>query len=590
MTERRAVSYEGFGVYRALVLDARPYRLQIAGSLALGLLSSIFVLLTPLPLKIAVDALAGSGPPPGFVSALLPAGAADSQTGVLLVAAGLFVLIALLQQLQEFAYLVLSTYAGEKLLLDFRSRLFRHAERLSLTYHDVAGTADSTFRIQYDAAAIQALAVTGLIPFVVAIVTVVGMIYVTATIDWQLALVSIAVAPILFLAMGRYRKRLRARWHDAKQLDSAALSVVQESLDALRVVKAFGGEDHARDRFADRSAAGLRAKVDVASVEGRFGIVVGATIGLGMATVLFLGSRRVLAGAMTLGDLVLVMGYLQQLYSPVKTAAKQAGSLQSSLASAERAYTLLGHPPDVVDAPDAVPLGRAAGAVEFRDVSFGYGSRGSVLHHVSFAVEPGTRLAIAGATGAGKTTLVNLITRFYELTSGEILIDGRDVRRYRVADLRNQFAIVLQEPVLFSTTIAENILYARPGASPDNVVAAAKAASAHEFIEALPDGYDTLVGERGVCLSGGERQRISLARAFLKDAPILILDEPTSSVDVQTERDILDAMKRLMAGRTAFMIAHRESTLEICDARLDLDDGRLVATTLPSGVQLATSA
>ncbi|HYZ28893.1 MAG TPA: ABC transporter transmembrane domain-containing protein [Thermoleophilaceae bacterium] len=573
-------SYEGLALYRALMLEARPYWVHIAGLLGLGLLSSVFVLLSPLPLKIAVDTLAGSQPP-GFISALLPAGAEDSQTGVLLVAAGLFVLIALLQQAQEFGYLVLSTYTGEKLLLDFRSRLFRHAERLSLAYHDAAGTADSAYRIQYDAMAVQTLAVTGLIPFFVAIVTVAGMIYVTATIDWELALVSVAVAPILFAAMRHYRKRLRARWHDAKQLDSAALSVVQESLDALRVVKAFGGEDHARGRFADRSAAGMRAKVDLAVVEGRFGIAVGATIGAGMGAVLFLGSRRVLAGAMTLGDLVLVMGYLQQLYSPVKTAAKKAGSLQSSLASADRAYALLAQAPDFVDAPDAEPLPRAAGAVEFREVSFGYDTRGPVLHRISFTVKPGTRVAIAGPTGAGKTTLVNLIARFYEPTSGEILIDRLDVRRYRVADLRNQFAIVLQEPVLFSTTIGENILYARPGARRDEVVAAAKAASAHDFIEALPDGYDTPVGERGVCLSGGERQRISLARAFLKDAPVLILDEPTSSVDARTERDILDAMKRLMVGRTAFMIAHRESTLEICDARLDLADGRIVATTLP---------
>jgi ATP-binding cassette subfamily B protein len=572
-------------LYRNLILEARPYWVNIAALFGLGLLSTVFALLTPLPLKIAVDSVVGSRPPPRFISALLPASVADSQTGVLLVAAGLFVLIALLKQLQEFANLVLSTYTGEKLLLHFRSRLFRHAERVSLAYHDSTGTADSAYRIQYDATAIQNIAVTGLIPLFTAAATVAGMIYVTAQIDWQLALVSVAVAPILFLVMWLYRRRLRARWHDAKRLESSALSVVQESLEALRVVKAFGREDYARDRFADRSAAGMRAKVDLSFVEGRFGIVIGATIGLGMGTVLFLGTRRVLAGAMTLGDLVLVMGYLQQLYDPLKTAAKKAGTLQSSLASAERVYSLLGQPPDFVDDPDARPLAQAAGAVSFRDVSFGYDSGRRVLHHVSFAVEPGTRLGIAGATGAGKTTLVSLMTRFYEPSSGEILLDGVDVRRYRLADLRNQFSIVLQEPVLFSATIGENIAYARPGASHADVVVAAKAASVHDFIETLPDGYDSPVGERGVRLSGGERQRISLARAFLKDAPILILDEPTSSVDARTERGILDAMERLMTGRTAFMIAHRESTLEICDARLNLEHGRVVATTLRKRVR-----
>ena len=569
----------GLRLYRRLLLEARPYWRQVSGLFALSLLSSVFALLTPLPLKIAVDSVVGSHPLPGFIAFFVPASARHSQTGVLLVAAGLFVLISFLKQLQEFGRLILATVAGEKLLLQFRSRLFRHAERLSLAYHDSRGTADSTYRIQYDATAIQSIAVSGLIPFFTATVTVAGMIYVTARIDWELALVSLAVTPVLFLAMRLYRKRLRARWHDAKRLESSALSVVQESLEALRVVKAFGREDHARDRFVDRSAASVGAKIDLSVVEGRFGIVVGATIGLGMGTVLFLGTRHVLAGTMTLGELVLVVGYLQQLYDPLKTASKKVGSLQSSLASAERVYALLDEAPDFVDPPAARPLVRAAGAIAFRNVSFAYEPAHRVLHDVSFEVAPGTRLGIAGTTGAGKTTLVSVLTRFYDPTSGEILLDGVDLRRYKLADLRNQFAIVLQEPVLFSTSIAQNIAYARPGAEDADVVAAAKAASAHDFICELPEGYDTPVGERGVRLSGGERQRIALARAFLKDAPILILDEPTSSVDMKTEAQILQAMERLMTGRTAFMIAHRASTLEICDARLDLEHGRVVDTT-----------
>jgi len=323
----------------------------------------------------------------------------------------------------------------------------------------------------------------------------------------------------------------------------------------------------------------VRAKISLSVVAVRFNNKVGATIGLGMGTVLFVETRHVLAGTMTLGELVLVVGYLQQLYDPLKTASKKVGSLQSSLASAERVYSLLDEAPDFVDPPGARPLVRAAGAVAFRNVSFAYEPAHGVLDDVSFEVAPGTRLGIAGTTGAGKTTLVSLLTRFYDPTSGQILLDGVDLREYRLADLRNQFAIVLQEPVLFSTTIAENIAYARPGAEDADVVAAAQAADAHDFICALPEGYGTPVGEHGVRLSGGERQRIALARAFLKDAPILILDEPTSSVDVRTEAQILQAMERLMTGRTAFMIAHRASTLEICDARLDLEHGRVVATT-----------
>ena len=565
------------GLYRDILRESRPYWRHIAALFGLSLLLSVFVLLTPLPLKIALDSVVGSHPPPAFVSALLPAGVEQSQTGVLLVAAGLLVSIALLRQVLEAANLILSTYTSEKMLLGFRSRLFRHAERLSLRYHDATGTADSVYRIQYDATAIPRIAVTGVIPFFTATLTIVGMIYVTARIDWRLALVSIAVAPVLFVAMRLYRERLRAQWHDAKRLESSAVSVVQESLEALRVVKAFGREDHLRDRFAGRSSASVRAKIRLSFIEARFGLVVGATIGLGMGTVLFVGTRSVLAGAMTVGDLVLVMGYLQQLYEPVKTASRKVGTLQSSLASAERVYALFDQAPDFVDRPDARSLGRAAGMVEFRNVSFGYDADHRVLHDVCFAVAPGTRLGIAGTTGAGKTTLVSLLTRFYDPGAGTILLDGVDARRYRLADLRSQFAIVLQDPVLFSASIAENIVYARPGASHADVVAAARAASAHDFIQALPDGYDTHVGERGVRLSGGERQRISLARAFLKDAPILILDEPTSSVDTRTEHEILEAMTRLMSGRTAFLIAHRESTLEICNARLRLEHGRVVA-------------
>jgi ATP-binding cassette, subfamily B, bacterial len=577
----RGGTYPVRRLYWRLVCEARPYARHIGGLFVLSLLSSALALLMPLPLKIAVDSVVGSHPLPGILAAVIPAPLRKSQTGVLLVAAGLFLVISALRQLQEFGSLVLTTYTGEKLLLQFRSRLFRHAERLSLAYHDARGTADSAYRIQYDAMAIQTVAVASLVPIFTATVTVAGMVYVTARIDWQLALVALTIAPVLFVEMRVYRKRLRNQWHDAKRLESSALSVVQESLAALRVLKAFGREDHARDRFADRSAASVRAKVSVSFAEGRFGLLVGTTIGLGMGCILFLGTRSVLAGAMTLGELVLVVGYLQQLYDPLKTASKKAGSLQSSLASAERVYSVLDQSPDFSDPPDALPLPQATGAVAFRNVGFAYEPGPRVLDGISFEIQPGTRLGIAGTTGAGKTTLISLLARFYDPGEGQILLDGVDLRRYKLADLRNQFAIVLQEPVLFSASIAENIAYGRPGADSADVVAAARAASAHDFISALPEGYATPVGERGVRLSGGERQRIGLARAFLKDAPILILDEPTSSVDARTEAEILDAMRRLMRGRTTFMIAHRASTLKSCNARLQLDHGRMLAFTPP---------
>ncbi len=329
----------------------------------------------------------------------------------------------------------------------------------------------------------------------------------------------------------------------------------------------------------------MRARIRMASFEGTFGLLVGVTTAMGTAVVIYLGGRHIQSGLITLGDLVLVIVYLLQLYAPVQAIAKSVTTLQSSLASTRRALALLDEAPDVVERPHARPLVRAAGAVAFRNVSFAYAGHARVLHDLSFDVPPGTRLGIMGATGAGKTTLVSLLSRFYDPTAGEILLDGIDLREYRLQHLRRQFAIVLQEPVLFSATIAENIAYARPDASEQDIVESARSANAHDFIAGLSDGYQTLVGERGMRLSGGERQRIALARAFLKDAPILILDEPTSSIDVETEAVILEAMWRLMQGRTAFLIAHRITTLAPCDACLELEGGRLARMAPLKGVR-----
>ena len=304
-------------------------------------------------------------------------------------------------------------------------------------------------------------------------------------------------------------------------------------------------------------------------------MVIRLTTVVGTAAVLWIGVTHVREGTLTLGGLLLVLGYLALLYDPLRTISRKAGALQSHLASAERAFALLDQQPDVADRPGARPIVRAAGALTFRGVSFGYDAGRPVLRDLSFAVEPGTRLGIVGTTGAGKTTLLNLLMRFYDPVGGQVLLDGFDLRGYRLADLRDQFALVLQDAVLFSASVAENIAYARPGACREEIASAARAASAHDFITRLPDGYDTLVGERGMRLSGGERQRIALARAFLKDAPILLLDEPTSAVDGSTEADILEAMERLMRGRTSILITHRHTPLSACDAVLVIEEGRV---------------
>jgi ATP-binding cassette subfamily B protein len=576
-------TFSDLELYRRLLRQARPYWPHIGAHFAVSLLATPIALLMPLPLAIGINVVSGPEPIPGWLDAILPDAVTGSETAVIVAVAALFVVISVLDQVQKVSTSVLGTYVGEKLTLGFRARLFRHVQRLSLAFHDMRGTADSVYRILYDATSIQQVSISGITPFVTAGATIIGMIVVTARIDWQLAILAMAVAPVVAYVTVHGRRRLRGGWRGAKRLESAALSVVQEVLTGLRVVKAFGQEEREQERFVDRAGESTRSRIRISVVDGLFSLAVGLTMAVGTAAVLYLGLRHVQQGTLSLGDLVLVMGYLAQLYVPILSISKSITGLQSALASGERAFSLLEEEPDVTERPDAREIARAAGAIEFSRVSFAYDGDSPTLEDVSFSVPRGARLGISGATGAGKTTLASLLMRFYDPMAGHILLDGLPIRNYKVADLRNQFAIVLQEPVLFSTSIAENIAYARPSASRDEIVEAAKAANVHDFIASLPEGYDTLVGERGMRLSGGERQRVSLARAFLKDAPILILDEPTSAVDVKTEAEIMRAMERLMEGRTTLMIAHRLSTLANCDFRLELHGGRVHSMTRVEG-------
>jgi ATP-binding cassette subfamily B protein len=569
--------YSDFRLYRRLLLQARPFWPHITGILILNLLSTPLILLTPLPLKLAVDSAIGSRPLPSFLDALTPDVLSRSLSSVLFLSVGLLVFVTLLIYVRGFVSSLLETYAGEKLVLSFRAELFRYVQRLSLSYHDTKGTSDSTYRIQYDAPSIQWVAVHGVIPFITATFSLMGMIYVTALIDLQLAVVALTVSPVLFLITQIFRRRIRREWSKIKKVETRVLSVVQEVLSALRIVKAFGQEDREEDRFLHHSNDSVQGKMRLAFIEGEFDVLIGLTIAVGTAATLFIGVRHVQAGVLTLGNLLIVMAYLAQLYGPLQTISCKMADLQASLASAERAFRLLDEAQDVIEKQDARPLSRASGSLTLEGISFSYPERPPVLHNISYNVTGGTRVGIMGATGAGKTTLISLLTRFYDPTEGRILLDGTDLRDYKLRDLRNQFAIVLQDPVLFSTTVAENIAYARPEAGQEEIVEAAKLAGANDFIKLLPDRYKTLVGERGMILSGGERQRIALARAFLKDAPILILDEPTSSVDMRTEAVIMETLERLMHDRTTFIISHRISAFAHCDVLLIIENGCLAA-------------
>jgi ATP-binding cassette, subfamily B, bacterial len=551
---------------------------HLSGIAFLSFLSLPLTLLYPLPLKIVVDNVLGSQPLPHWLyHGSFPAQPWTNMHRTALEFA-IFVLlgIALLVNLQGLASWWLQTYTGEKLVWDFRARLLNHVQRLPLGFHDHYGATDSVYRIQHDAPSIQYVTIQGIVPLLTALFTLAGMIIVTAKIDAELALVALLITPVLFLLSLGCSRIVRKRSQTIKGLDSSAMSVIQEVIGSIRVIKAFGQEGREHARFVRRSGERMTHQVQLSLQQAAFNVLIGLTVAGGTAAALYIGVRHVRAGALTVGSLLMIMTYVAQVYQPLQTLTTKATDLQAWLASLDRAFMLLDQEPEISEEEGALTLARATGELEFRRVSFWYERSARGLDGLSFHVPAGTRVGIVGATGAGKTTLLNLLMRFYDPSQGAVLLDGIGIQKYRIADLRRQFGVVLQEPVLFAASIAENIAYGKPDASDEEIIAAAKAAASHEFISELPEGYDTQVGERGSRLSGGERQRISLARAFLRDSPILILDEPTSSVDVHTEAAIMEATERLMAGRTTFMIAHRLNTLKSCDLILVLDQGRLV--------------
>jgi ATP-binding cassette subfamily B protein len=566
---------ETSALYRRLYELSKGYRFAILGVLLLETLSTPLTLLSPLPLQIAVDGILQHRPIPAWLRHWLPPLGSDPRP--LLLAVAVFAVgVAVLSQLQSLASGLLTTYTGENLVLSFRSRLFRHAQRLSFNHHTSKGTADALYRIQSDATAVEWIFIDGLIPLVSAAFTLLSMLFVILRLDVGIGVVALAISPALFLLTRLTRPALRHQSRDVKRQESLAMGIVQEVLGVLRVVRAFGQEEREQQRYTQQAQLGVRGRLRVSLIEGALGLAINLIMAVGLSLVLYIGVENVLSGTLTLGVFLLILNYVGQLYSPLKTLSRKTVSMQSQFASIERAFSFLDLPTDVPERPNARPLRRAVGSLAFQDISFFYEPNRPILKGISFEVKAGARVGILGPTGVGKTTLTNLMARFNDPVEGRILLDGVDLRDYRLSDLRNQFTIVFQEPVLFSTTLAENIAYGCPGATEAEIQEAAIAANVHDAIMALPDRYATLVGERGLKLSGGERQRVGLARAFLKNAPILILDEPTSSIDVQTEAVILETMERLMRGRTTFIIAHRLNTLMNCDVLLRLEEGRLI--------------
>lgn len=573
------MKHSSFYLIKRTLADARPYWLYLIAIFLLNLLATPIALLKPYALKLIIDSGFGSIPLPGFITTFFPADHQFNFDTVLIIAISLAILVALLDNIMGFVSWVLEIFTGEKLVLNFRTLLFNHIQRLSLSYHDTRGTSDSLYRIQWDTMSVRSFMLDQLPALISAFITLISMIIVMFLINADFALIAICVLPPLFILTKLSTKLLRKDWYKVKDAESSAISIVHEALSALRVVKSFGQEDNEGKRFIDHANIAVKGQMKMARVGASFSFIVNMLLAITTALFLYLGSRYVHSGKMTLGDMTLVLAYMAQIFLPLQSIIKNLNAVQSSIASIDRVFSVMDEQKEVKETAHAVHLSRAEGAFEFRDISFSYENAKPTLENISFEIKSGDRVGIMGTTGAGKSTVVSLLMRFYDPLSGKILIDGEDIKKYKVSDYRAQFSIVLQEPVLFSTSIAENIRYGRPDATDKEVTEAAIAANAHDFIMNNKEGYETLVGERGMQLSGGERQRISLARAFIKNAPVLILDEPTSSLDIRTEALIMEAMERLMEGRTTFMITHRLDSLNSCNLILHLEKGKLVEAT-----------
>jgi ATP-binding cassette subfamily B protein len=563
--------------FKQLVLD---YLRGSKGSLALASLCTIGVaateLLKPWPLKLLFDYVLLDNPLPSYLSFL--GGMFQGGKVLPLVVLSLTVfLIALLTAAFAYLQVYLTSRIGNELVYAVRRRLFAHLQRLSLSFHDQARSGQHMTKIVSDTNTMKDVFTDSALTSAAQLLTLVGMFVVMLFLDWRLALIVMATFPLLAgTLLYRYRNAKSSSKRQRKKEEEIATRI-SEVMTTVPLVQAFGRERHEQERFESESAEYLEESIRNARIEAIATRAVMVISALGLASVILYGSLQVLAGRMTPGDLLIFAGYAQTMYRPVRQMAKLSTRFSKAMASAERIGEILEVEPEIQDKPDAVEVTDLKGEVVFEDVSFDYGENGTgVLKGVSLAVRPGQRVALVGPSGAGKSTLVSLILRLYEPQEGSIRIDGIDIRDYKRKSLRRQIGIVLQDSVLFGTTIKENIAYGKLDASMEEIIDAARAANAHDFITELEDGYETVLGERGDTLSGGQRQRIAIARAVIRGTPILILDEPMTGLDVESEAKVQEALDRLMSGKTCFLITHDLRSVANADLVLVLEEGRIV--------------
>jgi len=557
----------------------RPHRKVLTFALLAAIGESLADVAQPWPLKVVLDSVLHhqSAHAHGWLNRLVVSTAGTDKWAILEMAAIAALLIAIVGAACSYVENYLTTSMGQWVSHDQRLTVYSHVQRLSLAYHDNKRTGDLISRVTSDIDSVRSFLTSGLLDGLIDVLTLAGMIGVMLCINWRFTLVALSVVPVLFAVVYSYTRRIKKASREVRKKEGEMVSVMQEVLSSIRVVKAFAREDYEQKRLQEESLESVEAALRARTLKAKLTPLVEVIVAIGTAAVLWFGARMVLTGQLSEGSMVAFILYLSKMYKPMQDLSKMTDSYSKAAVGLERIQEVLETNRAVADLPGARAAPRFHGRIELDDVCFHYDREAPILRNISLHIQPGQIAALVGRTGAGKTTLISLIPRFYDPVSGTVKIDGADVRRYTQKSLRQQISLVLQETVLFHVPIWSNIAYGKPNATKTEILRAAELANAHEFIANMPDGYDTVVGERGVTLSGGQRQRIAIARAVIRNSPILILDEPTTGLDAESEKLVFEALDRLIEGRTAVVIAHRFDTIRRANVIFVLENGQIAA-------------